>query len=292
MVHYETIPQNFGGLPAERSQYETARVALLPVPYDATVSYAVGTRNGPQAILDASRNVELFDEELLTDISAVGIATLPPVIPDTGGPERMVERLHEVARSIAGDGKLLGMLGGEHTLTVGSVRAAAEHHPGLSVLQIDAHLDLRDAYEGTPYNHACAMRRLCDLVPIVPVGIRNVSEEEYAYLRATGVEPFYAHALHGHTQWIDAVVERLTDPVYITVDLDGLDPSIMPAVGTPEPGGLDWYQTIALLRQVCSRRRVVGFDVVELCPIPGLHAPDFLAARLVYKLIGYIYFGF
>lgn len=289
MIHYEMIPQNFGGLPAERSQYETAGAVLLPVPYDATVSYTVGTRNGPRAILEASRNVELFDDELLTDISAVGIATLSPVIPDMGGPERMVQRLHDIAGSVVEDGKLLGLLGGEHTITVGAVRAIAARHPGLSVLQIDAHLDLRDTYEDTPYNHACAMRRISDHVPVVPVGIRNVSQEEYEYVHAMALEPFYARTLHGQLRWIDAVIDRLTDPVYITVDLDGLDPSIMPAVGTPEPGGLDWYQTTALLRQVCERRRVVGFDVVELCPIPGLHAPDFLAARLVYKLIGYIH---
>lgn len=287
MVKPESFPYNFGALSEEQSQFKDSRLVVLPVPYDSTTSYRTGARGGPQAIINASRNLELFDEELLCDVSALGIHTMSELMPDHRGPEYMVKVVEETASRVLEHGKLLVTLGGEHSVTLGVVCAFKKVFPELSVLQIDAHLDLRQSYAGTAYSHASVMRRVHELSNITQVGIRSFSEEEYHFVLENNLKPFYRKDMNHRDNWRDEVVERLSDDVYITVDLDGLDPSIMPSVGTPEPGGLGWYEVLGLLRRVAEERRIVGFDVMELCPEPGNVAPDFLAARLVYKLATY-----
>jgi len=277
---------NFGGLPAQYSVYKNSKVVILPVPYEGTTSYKAGTREGPNAIINASRNLELFDLELRQEICKIGIHTLSEIklLKD---PERMTQRVCGIAKELLQDDKFIVLLGGEHSLTIGMVYALIEKHPNLSVLQFDAHTDLRDKYQGTKYNHACVMRRISELCPFTQIGIRSMSREEASFLQAKNLEPFNANNFS--IDRIEEVTSELSQDVYITIDLDVLDPSIMPAVGSPEPGGLYWYDFLSLLWQVIEKKNIVSFDVVELCPISNNIAPDFLAAKLIYKLIGYIF---
>jgi len=286
--HYDHgAPLVFGGaLPRPRS-FEESRAVVLPIPVDRTTSYVPGTRNGPREILQASSHMELWDEELGVDVHDVGIFTLPEMELPFGEMAPLVAEIQRVASEILARNKFLVTLGGEHSITPPLVAAAAARHPGLSVLQIDAHADLRDSYMGTPHNHACAMRRSLEYAATTQVGIRSLSSGEAAIARSLNTTIFYDATMRRDPDWIDRVVETLKDPVYITIDVDGLDPAIMPATGTPEPGGLSWYETLALLRAAITRRRVVGCDVVELSPIPGLLAPNFLCAKLVYKILTY-----
>jgi len=279
------LPENFGGLDPEYSALENSRAVILPVPYDFTTSYQGGTRLGPRAIISASRNMELWDEEV-GPVYRRGIHTLPELEPTAEGPEAMVERVDRAMSWILAQGKLPVMLGGEHSLTAGAVRAASRKFAGLSVLQIDAHGDLRDTYLDSPWSHACVMRRVREMVPAASVGIRSISEEEAEYL-AAHPQPIWSvrqfRALAG--RW-EPILDALTDDIFVTFDVDGLDPSILPGTGTPEPGGLDWYEAVDLLRAVADRKRIVGFDVVELSPQTGQVVSDFLVARLVYRMIG------
>ncbi len=235
--------------------------------------------------------MELWDEELGLDIHDVGVFTLPEMELPFGELSPLMDEIRRVAAEILSRDKFLVTLGGEHSITPPLVAAAAQRHPGLAVLQIDAHADLRDSYMGTPHNHACAMRRSLDYVSsITQVGIRSMSTEEAREAPGLGTTIFYDVNMRQDPAWIDRVVESLGDtPVYITIDVDGMDPAIMPATGTPEPGGLSWYEILALLRATFSRRNVVACDIVELSPIPGLLAPNFLCAKLVYKMLGYKY---
>ncbi len=279
------LPENFGGLEEEFSDLARARAVVLPVPYDFTTTYRGGTREGPQAILAASRNMELWDEEVGA-VYRAGIHTLPALEPAAEGPAAMVERVERAVGWILDQGKLPAVLGGEHSITAGAVRAAAARVPGLSVLQIDAHGDMRDTYLGTPHSHACVMRRVRELVPAASVGIRSIGEEEAEHLAAHPWPVWSVRQFRGLRGDWQPILDALTDRVFVTFDLDGLDPSLLPATGTPEPGGLEWYETVDLLRAVSERARIVGFDVVELAPLAGHVASDFLAARLVYRLIG------
>ena len=259
-------PRVFAGLPASAAELETSRVVVLQVPYDSTTEWRGGARDGPIAIIDASQYLELYDHELGREVFQVGIHTLPELQPAMGGPSEMIERVYEVAGELLALNKLVVMLGGEHSLTIGMARAFRERFPRLSVLQLDAHADLRDEYLGTRYSHACVMRRVVELCPIVQVGIRSLSYEEQVFIERNGMRPFYAE---GRALDTDGILSSLSDEVYITIDLDVLDPSIMSAVGTPEPGGLGWYEVLGLLREVASRKRVLGFDLVELSPREG-----------------------
>ena len=289
-------PHNFLGLEAEFSTYDDAAFAVLPVPYEATTTYHPGTRNGPPAIITASQQVETFDEELEAECCKCGarksgfaVATLDAVEPDASGPQAMHEKLFKIAKRIVRDGKFLFALGGEHSITSALVRAAMTKHRKLSVLQIDAHCDLRNEYEGSPYSHACVMRRVHDLgATIVPVGIRNVSAEEHRFMKKIKLEPITAVQCFADDDWIDRVLNGLGDEIYITIDIDGFDPAYAPGTGTPEPGGLDWYQVTALLRLVAAEKNVVAADIVEVFPVPGQVVTEFLAARLAYKLICYV----
>ena len=248
-----------------------------------------GTRDGPREIINASRHLEAYDEEIEGDVSTLGIHTLPEVETLTTSPSDMVERIYQAATGVLEDNKFLVALGGEHTITPPLVKAIAKKNAELSVLQIDAHGDLRDTYQGSKYSHACAMRRVLEVAKGVQVGLRSLSEEELEVLPSLPTKAFFAHQTQGVPHWQEEAVEALGDLVYVTIDLDGLDPSIMPAVGTPEPGGLGWYETSELLKLVAKKRKVVGFDVNELAPIAGQGAPNFLAAKLVYKFLGYVF---
>lgn len=283
------VPDNFLGLDARRSAYDTARFAILPIPYDATTSYGVGTREGPRAIITASQQVELYDEALGRESHTAGVTTLPAVEPDSRGPEATLERVYRAARPAVRAGKFVIGLGGEHSVSYGLVRAAAGRYKDLSVLQIDAHADLREEYQGSPYSHACVMRRILDLgLPCVGVGIRNYCRAEARFIRSNDVPLYSARTCHESPTWIEDVVANLGERVYITIDIDGFDPAYAPGTGTPEPGGLDWYQVTDLLAAVTQARRVVGADVVEVRPLPPANVTEFLAARLVYRLIGLV----
>jgi agmatinase len=277
----------FGGLPSPSASFDSARVVILPVPLDRTTSYVPGTRTGPHEILVASSHMELWDEETGTDIHGVGVCTLPEMDLPFATMEEVVDAIGRVAREIVSRDKFLFVLGGEHSITPPVVGAMAKRHPGLSVLQIDAHADLRDSFMGTPHNHACAMRRTLAHARTTQVGIRSLSTEEAEAIPSLPTTVFYDHNMRRDPQWIDRVVDSLGETVYVTIDADGIDPAIMPAVGTPEPGGLSWYETLALLRKVFESRKVVGCDLVELCPLPGLVAPNFLCAKLMYKMLTY-----
>ncbi|MBC7185677.1 MAG: agmatinase [Calditrichaeota bacterium] len=278
----------FGGI-EDPGTYEAARCVVLPVPYDSTTSYQPGTRRGPLAILEASGHMELYDHELGQSPVEHGIWTLPPLTSEASGPEAMVAAVRQAVAPLLADGKMVLTLGGEHSITLGAVQACKERYPELRVLQFDAHADMRDSYEGSPFSHACVMRRVVELgVPVVQVGIRSMSEEEVEPLRHSRLTTFFAEQHPSAAQVVEALNRFGSGPVYLTFDLDALDPAIMPATGTPEPGGLFWYQTIELLRGVANACHIIAADVVELAPTPGLVAPDFLAAKLAYKIIGYV----
>jgi len=285
IIGEEAAPGVFLGVD---SPLERSRAVILPVPYEGTVSYRPGTRFGPGAIIDASAHLELYDQELDAEPYRAGIHTASPVWPNFSSPQGMVQEIRQRCRQYLDQDKFLAVLGGEHSITVGSVQAHQEKHLGLCVLQLDAHADLRDSYHRTKWSHASVMRRVGELCPTVGVGIRSLSRQEMDFAAAEDRRIFFAHQIREDPDWIDRVLGELASEVYVTVDLDGLDPGIMPAVGTPVPGGLSWQQTLDLLQRVAAEKIVVGFDVVELAPIPGQVASDFLAARLVYKMLGYI----
>lgn len=278
----------FGGTTPRQCNFDEARVVVLPVPLDRTTSYVPGTRSGPHEILVASSHMELWDEETGTDVHQIGVHTLPEMEFPQASMDDVIAEIRRVCGQIVSRDKFLVMLGGEHSITPAAVAAVAERHTGLSVLQIDAHADLRDSFMGTPHNHACAMRRSLEFAArLTQVGIRSLSVEEAEVVPTLATTVFYDHNMRQDPAWMDHVVESLDDTVYLTIDVDGLDPAIMPATGTPEPGGLSWYETLSLLRKVFAARRVVACDVVELSPIPGLAAPNFLCAKLVYKILSY-----
>jgi agmatinase len=285
-------PMMFGGPLAKAPTFDGAKAVVLPVPFDRTTSYVPGTRNGPREIIQASTHMEVWDEEVGADVHSTGaIFTLPEMELPFGEMAPVMDELRRVADEILASDKFLVTLGGEHSITPPIVAAAAARYSGLSVLQIDAHADLRDEYMGTPFNHACAMRRTLDHAPVTQVGIRSLSSEEAQAAGRLKTTIFYDFELRRDPSWTDRVVDTLSDRVYVTIDADGLDPAVMPAVGTPEPGGLSWYEALALLKAVFARREVVACDLVELCPLPGLMAPNFLCARLVYKMLTYRFGG-
>ena len=280
----------FLDLSAELSSYPTSRIAVLPCPYDGTSTYAKGADRGPAQLLAASPQLEPYDLELGRQPCAVGITVLPAAAVAADDPEAAVVAIEDAASKPLEDSKFLVGLGGEHTVSIGLTRALRRSRGPFHLLQIDAHHDLRDEYEGSHYNHACVMRRITEDDPrarLVAVGIRACSEEEVAYARARNVFTMPGQEIGHNPRWIAQVLEQLPDPVYVSVDLDGLDPAILPSTGTPVPGGLRWYETLDLLRRVGRERTVVGCDVVELKPDPVNHHAVFLAAQLVYKMMGY-----
>jgi agmatinase len=277
----------YGGTTPTTTDFEHARVVILPIPLDRTTSYVPGTRNGPHEILVASSHMELWDEETQTDVHSIGIFTLPEMEFPFASMDEVVDEIRRVTAELVKRDKFPLVLGGEHSITPAVVGAVAAKYPGLSVLQIDAHADLRETFMGTPHNHACAMRRTLEFARTTQVGIRSLSPEEAAAVPTLSTAIFYDFNMRDDADWIERVVDSLTEHVYITIDVDGFDPAIMPATGTPEPGGLSWYEALKLLRRVVERRTVVGCDVVELSPMPGHVAPNFLCAKLIYKILSY-----
>ena len=287
-LDYEhTQPLQFGGALPEARTFDDSAAVILPVPFDRTTSYMPGTRNGPRELLLASAQVELWDEELGVDVHERGMLTLPEMDLTNVSIDAAMAHIGRVSGDLMDRGKFLVTLGGEHSITAPIVSAAAARHAGLSVLQVDAHADLRDTYQSEKHSHACAMRRTIEYAPLVQVGIRNISAEEVQAVPALDTTIFYDWNMRDDPNWIAHAIDALSDTVYITIDLDGLDPATMPAVGTPEPGGLSWRELMTLLRRTFATKTVVACDVVELCPIPGLAAPNFIAAKLVYKLLTY-----
>jgi len=278
---------SFLGLPPPYSDFKKSKFVILPVPYEQTTTFKTGTKNGPQAIISASREVELFDEELKFEPHTSGIATLQELEVTALGPQKMNQKIYQTAQKLVSQNKFVIMLGGEHSITYGLVKAYQEKYKNLTVLQLDAHADLRESYQENKFSHACAMKRVWEICPVVGVGIRNLSEGEFRFVKQKKIRLFYAKYLQNYKTYYDEIVSSLSKNVFLTFDLDYFDPSIMPAVGTPEPGGLFWYETLQLLRKVIQKKNLVGFDVVELSPLAGNVAPDFLAARLIYKLISY-----
>ena len=286
------LPVNFGGIDEEQyCSFDSARVLVLPVSYEGTVSYGTGTGAGAMAIVNASRNMELYEEETDTEVYKIGIHTLKEFLPRST-PELMMESLYEYSKELVQSGKFLCMLGGEHSVSAPIIKAHAEHYHDLSVLQIDAHADLRDTYDGTPHSHASIMARVVkDLrIPSVQVGIRSISADEARSLE-TGLPTriFWARDIVGKTHWIEQAIDSLSENVYLTIDIDGLDPGIVPTTGTPEPGGLGWYETLTLIRKLAAKKRVVGMDLVEYSYFENYDSPAFLCAKLVYKSLAYIF---
>ncbi|MEX2598479.1 MAG: agmatinase [Dehalococcoidia bacterium] len=282
---WATLPHTFLGLDPAEHTLEASRVVLLPAPYDATTSYKGGTREGPAAIIRASRQMEDYDPELDAPPCDVGIHTATELEPHARGPEAMVARVTEAYEWYAAQGKLVGMLGGEHSLTPAGVSATAKHYPNLSVLYFDAQADLRNEYQDSPHSHASAARRSLEHAPVSLVGIRSMAAEEMALVREKNI-PFFQRGPEPITE-VDSIVDTLSDNVYISFDLDAFDPAVVAGVGTPEPGGLGWWEALRIIRAAAQRRRVVGFDVMELAPGEGPEAGAYAAAKLVYKIIGY-----
>ena len=280
------VPRNFLALDPQQSCLESARAVLVPVPYDSSTSFRGGARDGPNAIIDASYGLEDYDLELDSDVSQVGIHTTPALEPHMGGPDAMTRRVRATVAGYIRKDRIVGVLGGEHSVSAGAVLAHADYYTDLSVLYIDAHADMRDSYMGTSWGHASGARRIQEVCPIVLVGVRSLCLEERDFLRENSLPAFFWPP-DDRKALLRKITAELSDTVYVSVDLDALDPSCMAAVGTPEPGGMDWHQITMLLKRVADTKRIVGFDVCELAPGEGPAACSYTAAKLVYKLIGY-----
>jgi len=279
-------PGAFGALPEVFSRYDTASIAILPVPYDGTSTWMKGAHRGPQALLDASAKMELFDIETETEVYRRGITTMDPVV-CPNDPEGMVVAAYDAAAAILRANKFLVGIGGEHSISAGLVRAAAEAFRDLSVLQFDAHADTREEYEGSRYNHACVMSRIREMCSYVQVGIRSMDSSERERLQTD--RTFFAHEIIGGRDIASKVIDALSTNVYLTIDLDVFDPSIMPSTGTPEPGGLGWYTVLELIQRVATEKNIVAMDVTELLPNPINKGPDFFAAKLVYRVLSIVF---
>ncbi|HVG11139.1 MAG TPA: agmatinase [Thermoanaerobaculia bacterium] len=283
------LSTNFGLLEPESSDYETSRVAVLPVPFERTVSYGKGTSAGPAAIIRASQSMELYDEELGAEPYLMGIATLPPFLPEAYDMAEAMAELQEEARTHLEKGKFLVTLGGEHSITQAPVRATKEVYGEIGVVQFDAHADLREEFEGTPYSHASVMKRVVDDgIPTLAVGIRSLSTPESQLIRERKLPVIWGHDLDRAEELFPKLLAGLPEKVYLTFDIDFFDPSLVPATGTPEPGGGLWYPTLRLLRHLFREKKVVAMDVLELAPVGGLPASDFLTSKLIYKCLGYL----
>ena len=287
------LKNNFAGLEDEYANFKKAKVVILQVPYEKTVTYKKGTVNGPAAIIDASLKMELFDEELNQETCKIGVHTADSLELASASPEEMMEKVRVSVEDLLKAGKFPVILGGEHSITPGAVVAVKEAYPNLSALHLDAHYDMRDEYMGSRYNHGCVARRISEICPIVQVGMRSLSKEEKDFLSSNSnvakIKSVNVYDILDRPFWKDEVTKVLSDNVYVTIDMDVFDPSLVPAVGTPEPGGIGWYEALELLHAVTKDKRIVGFDVVELCPIKDQPSSDFLAAKLVYRLLGYIF---
>lgn len=275
---------NYAGIPDEFAQLDTAKVVLIPVPYDGTSTWGKGADKGPEAFLEASENMELYDIETGTQVYQQGVF-LADAITENSSPEAMVQAVHATTKSYIKKNKFVTLFGGEHSISIGTIRAFNESFENLTVLHIDAHADLRPSYEGTTCNHACAVHEASQTTNLIQVGIRSMDQIENSFLDPE--KTFFAHDMVQDEYWMDKAIDLMTENVFISLDLDAFDSSIMPATGTPEPGGLLWYETLAFLKEVFAEKNVVGFDIVELCPNGQSKPSEFLAAKLYYKMLSY-----
>ena len=276
--------KNYAGIPDEFAKKETAKIVLIPVPYDETSTWQKGADKGPEAFLNASENMELYDIETDSEVYREGIY-LAPAVTENASPESMVESVYETTKSYLLKKKFVTLFGGEHSISIGAIKAFNEIFDDLTVLQLDAHADLRKEYEGSTCNHACAMYEANKNTNLIQVGIRSMDKSEKLVMNTDNV--FFAHDMVTDDYWVDNSIELMTNNVYITIDLDAIDPSLLPSTGTPEPGGLFWYETLHYLKRVFNEKNVVGFDIVELCPNPKEKSSDFLAAKLYYKMLSF-----
>ncbi|CAM1362803.1 agmatinase [Tenacibaculum xiamenense] len=276
--------RTYAGIPEEYSKLEKAKIVLIPVPYDGTSTWQKGADKGPEAFLEASENMELYDIETESEVYKEGVY-LADAVTESSSPESMVDEVHAITKKYINKNKFVTIFGGEHSISIGTIRAFNECYNNLTVLHIDAHADLRKEYEGSACNHACAVYEANQQTNLVQVAIRSMDISETRVMNKDKV--FFAHEMATNEYWMDNVIEQLTDNVFITFDLDAFDPSILPSTGTPEPGGLFWYETLDFLRQVFESKNVVGFDIVELCPNENEKSSDFLAAKLYYKMLSY-----
>jgi len=278
--------KNYGDIPKQYSEYKTAKVVILPVPYDNTSTWIKGANKGPEALLEASANMELYDIETNSEVYKHGIYTAKPIV-GYENPEDITMAIETAVEKYLTDKKLVVTIGGEHSVSIGAIQAYAKTFKNLTVVQIDAHADLRSEYENSRYNHACVMARVKEICPYLQIGIRSMSIEEKDAIVEDRV--FWAEKIIKNPMWIQEVIQLLDQNVYITIDLDGFDPSILPSTGTPEPGGLSWYDVITLIKAISQKSNIVGFDIVELCPNPKEKSSDFIAAKLLYKILSYKY---
>jgi agmatinase len=276
--------KTYAGIPEEFAKLENAKIVLIPVPYDGTSTWQKGADKGPEAFLNASENMELYDIETDSEVYQQGVF-LADAVTENSSPEAMVEAVHEVTKKFINKNKFVTIFGGEHSVSIGTIRAFNEMFPNLTVLHIDAHADLRKEYEGSTCNHACAVYEASQTTNLIQLGIRSMDVMEKSIMDFG--KTYFAHEMAIDDNWVDSAIDQMTDNVFITFDLDALDPSIMPSTGTPEPGGLLWYETLDFLKQVFEEKNVVGFDIVELCPNTKDKSSDFLAAKLYYKMLSY-----
>ena len=276
--------KTYAGIPEEFAKLEKAKVVLIPVPYDGTSTWQKGADKGPKAFLDASENMELYDIETDTEVYQQGVF-LADAVTENSSPEAMVDAVHQATKRYIKKNKFVTIFGGEHSISIGTIRAFNEMYPNLTVLQLDAHADLRKEYEGSKCNHACAVYEASQTTNLIQVGIRSMDAIEKTVMDED--KTYFAHEMVEDSTWMDSAIDQMTDNVFITIDLDVFDPSIMPSTGTPEPGGLLWYETLDFLRQIFEEKNVVGFDIVELCPNKDEKSSDFLAAKLYYKMLSY-----
>lgn len=279
----------FGSNEVAPGNLADSKVVVLPLCYENAPSYGVGSKDGPYHILEASMQLESMDEEALINWEDIGIHTLKPLLP-SNDPEKAVKEMEKAALAVLKKNKFLLSLGGDHAITIGPVMAAARIYPDIGVLQVDAHLDLRNSWNGSNYNHACVMRRIVDdvKIPVTQVGIRSFSPEEFEYIKKKKLKPFYAHNISpSDDSWIDKVIKTLPERVYMTIDLDGLDPSVIPGTGTPEPGGLSYRQLVKLIKAVGEKRKVIAADINELSKIEGFNVSEFTAAKIATKIFVY-----
>ena len=276
--------KTYAGIPEDLAKLEQAKIVLIPVPYDGTSTWQKGADKGPEAFLNASENMELYDIETDTEVYKQGVY-LAEAVTENSSPEAMVDAVHQVTKKYIKKNKFVTIFGGEHSISIGTVRAFNEMFPDLTVLQLDAHADLRESYEGSKCNHACALYEASQTTNLIQVGIRSMDIIEKTVMDEE--KTYFAHDMAVDDNWMDSAIDQMTENVFITIDLDAFDPSILPSTGTPEPGGLLWYETLEFLKQVFEEKNVVGFDIVELCPNPKEKSSDFLAAKLYYKMLSY-----
>lgn len=287
LTYWVTMTKNnyiYAGIKGDHNEYENAKVLLQSIPYDGTSTWGKGADKGFEAFLDASENMEIYDIETDSEVYEQGVHILEPIMEDSS-PEAVFKTVYGKTKELLKTDKFLTFFGGEHSISIGVIKAFYEAHPDVTILQLDAHTDLRPDFHGSPYNHACAVYDASQNSNLIQVGIRSMDSGELPYLDRE--KCFFAEHMYGQTEWMQDSISRMTDKVYITLDLDVFDPSIMPATGTPEPGGMDWNTIIRYLKKVFTQKDVIGFDIVELAPIDNIKAPQFLAAKLYYKMLSY-----